>query len=54
MVTRDSQVDLLLKEAYYCLGMSKMTIKDERPKAYNVLKLVEFYEYIGRVAAIRF
>ena len=54
MVTKDSQVNILLKEAYYCLGMSKMTVKDERAEAYNVLKLVEFTEYIGRVAALRF
>ena len=54
MLTKDSQVNILLKEAYYCLGMSKMTIKDERPEAYNVLKLAEFYEYIGRAAATRF
>ena len=54
MVTKDSQVNILLKEAYYCLGMSKMTVKDERVEAYNVLKLVEFTEYIGRIAAIRY
>ena len=37
--------------------MSKMTIKDESEKGklqYNVIKASEFYEFIGRVATIKF
>ena len=51
---RVSNVSLGVQQAYYCLGMSKMTVKEERPEAYNVLKHAEFIEYLARVAEVRF
>ena len=50
-------VRLSERDAYLCFGMSKMTIKDESQRsisAYNVLKLPEFYEYIARVATVKY
>ena len=44
-------------EAYHCYGMSKMTVKNEKENGalkYNVMKPVEFYEYIGRLASVKF
>ena len=57
MVAYKTPVHLTERDAYYCLGMSKMTVKDETAKAalqYNVLKPVEFYEFIGRVATCKY
>ena len=49
-----SNVNLGVQNAYYCLGMSKMTVKDDSPQSYNLLKLPEFYEYLARVADVKF
>ena len=41
----------------YCYGMSKMTVKNELEKGdlkYYTLKPVEFYEYVGRLASVKF
>ena len=51
---RVSNVNLGVQQAYYCMGMSKMTVKDEKAETYNVLKIPEFIEYIARVADLRF
>ena len=50
-------VRLSERDAYFCFGMSKMTIKDESQRSlsqYNILKLPEFYEYIARVALMKY
>ena len=50
-------VRLSERDAYLCFGMSKMTIKDESQRSlsqYNILKLPEFYEYIARVALMKY
>ena len=50
-------VRLSERDAYLCFGMSKMTIKDESQRSgaqYNILKLPEFYEYIARVATVKY
>ena len=51
LMTKQSNVDLSEKEAKYCLGMSKMTVKDEvqNHEEYSKLRFVEFLEYIARV-----
>ena len=44
-------------DAYHCYGMSKMTVKNELDRGtlkYNVMKPVEFYEYLGRLASVKF
>ena len=56
-LTRDSQVNMLEKDAFYCFGMSKMTVVDEVHgglEKYNQMKLVEFFEYLGRAAHLKF
>ena len=57
LATKDSQLHLTEKDAVQCFGLSKMTVKNEIDKPelkYNILKKVEFYEYIGRLAAAKF
>ena len=53
---RMSDLKVTDKNAKFCFGMSKMTVKDEVPQHhdYNRLKLVEFLEMIGRVAYHKF
>ena len=58
MATFGTGLQLEIKRAYHCFGMSKMTVRDENVKSatfkYNVLQPVEFYEYIGRLAHEKF
>ena len=57
LVTHLTPVHLSERQAYNCFGMSKMTVKDESNKGmyqYNVMKPPEFYEFIGRVATVKF
>ena len=44
------------KEARFCYGMSKMTVKDEvnNHEEYDKLRFVEFLEYLGRVAHAKY
>ena len=53
----ETQLKLDRARALHCFGMSKMTVKDENKNAaikFNVLQPVEFYEYIGRLAAEKY
>ena len=57
LATKDTAFNLEIVRAYHAFGMSKMTVRDENKYAvfaYNVLKPVEFYEYIGRLAYEKF
>ena len=57
LVTSMTPVHLSEREAYFCFGMSKMTVKNESMKGtfqYNLMKPQEFYEFIGRVATCKF
>lgn len=44
------------KEIKFCFGMSKMTVKDEvkNVEEYERLRFVEFLEFIGRVAHVKY
>lgn len=52
IVTRGSDIELSEKEARFCFGMSKMTVKDEMKnhQEYDKLRFAEFLEFLGRVA----
>lgn len=52
IVTRGSDIELSEKEARFCFGMSKMTVKDEMKnhQEYDKLRFPEFLEFLGRVA----
>ena len=57
LATKDTLLLMTEPEAYHCYGMSKMTVKNEKENGalkYNVMKPVEFYEYIGRLASVKF
>ena len=57
LVAKDSGLGLSERDAFFCFGMSKMTVKDENEGGtlrYNTLARAEFYEYIGRVAALAY
>lgn len=57
MITKDSKLEITYTDAFLCIGLSKMTIVNEVDGGltkYNVLKLVEFIELIGRLAEIKF
>ena len=57
LMTKESKLGLSEKDAYYCFGMSKMTVKDENEggiQKYNVPTRAEFYEFIARAAALKF
>ena len=56
LVARDSDVMLSEKEARFCLGMSKMTVKDEvsHHAEYEKLRMPEFMEFLGRVAHTKY
>jgi hypothetical protein len=53
---RIPDINLSEKEAKFCFGMSKMTVKDEvkNHAEYDKLKIVEFLEFVGRVAATKY
>ena len=52
MFIHDAGIDISEVELMSCVNMSKMTVINEtvEGKRYQRLKLVEFYEVIGRVA----
>jgi len=56
LVTRGSGLQMSDKEARYCFGMSKMTVKDEvgQHKEYEKLRFAEFLEFLGRIAHAKF
>ena len=56
LMTKDSKVMIRESEALQCYGLSKMTVIDEvqGSKKYDKLELVEFVEYIGRVADFKY
>lgn len=58
LFTDDTDVGLSLKDAVYCMGMSKMTVinENEQPesKKYKTVAFVEFLEMIARVAQSKF
>ena len=56
LMTKDTPVGMNERDTLYCYGMSKMTIIDEKnqSKKYNRLELVEFAEFIGRVADLKY
>jgi len=58
---KDTPLETNIGDATWCFGMSKMTVKDENlvppggaPTQYNKLEFVEFLEFIGRLAELRF
>ena len=58
LATKDTPLLMTEKDAIQCFGLSKMTVKNELDKSgelrYNTLKKVEFYEYVSRLASIKF
>jgi len=56
LVSRDSDIELNEKEARFCFGMSKMTVKDEvkNHDEYDKLKFAEFLEFLGRVSYVKY
>lgn len=58
--TRDTDLALPDKEATYCYGMSKMTVRDENlalkdgRAPHDRLEFVEFLEMLGRIADAKF
>ena len=53
---RKSPIGLSEMDIKFCFGMSKMTVVVENAsiKEYNRLQFVEFLEFIGRIAQIKF
>ena len=56
MLTDNPLIAMSDKEARFCYGMSKMTVKDEvtNHEEFDKLKFVEFLEYLGRVAHAKY
>lgn len=57
LVMRDSGVNLIEKESIFCYGMCKMTVPQESEETtakYKRLAFVEFLEFIGRVAEMKY
>ena len=56
LMTKESKVMIRESDALQCYGLSKMTVADEitHAKKYDKLELVEFAEYIGRVANFKY
>lgn len=56
LMMKNSDVQLSDKETRFCYGMSKMTIREEVEKHddYDNLKYVEFLEFVGRVAHLKY
>ena len=53
---KESNVELSDAEVRFCYGMSKMTVRQEiaRHEDYDNLKYVEFLEFIGRCAHLKY
>lgn len=59
LLTVRSSLELSVRDAIYCYGMSKMTCAEENapgklPDHYQKIEFVEFLEMIGRVAEVKF
>jgi hypothetical protein len=56
LCTKDSQLNISEKDLAFCHGMSKMTVINESAnyKAYQGMQFVEFLEFVGRIAHIKF
>lgn len=56
LVCRQADLKMTDKSVKFCFGMSKMTVQDEvvNRQEYNKLRLVEFLEFIGRVAYLKY
>ena len=57
MASKNTPVELTEREAGFCFGMSKMTLVQdvgEESTGYYKMEQVEFYEFLGRVASLRF
>ncbi|CDW72588.1 UNKNOWN [Stylonychia lemnae] len=56
LMLRDSQLNLIEKDAVYCYGMCKMSVITESNDTwqYKQLKFVELLELIGRIAILKF
>ena len=57
LLTKDSKLGMTEKDAFFCFGMSKMTVKDENDGGlprYNIMTRPEFYEFIARAAAVKY
>ena len=57
LVVKDTDLGLTYKEATFAYGMSKMTVKNELEKGLNPYKkllFVEFLEFVGRCAAVKY
>ena len=57
LVLRDVNLGLSEREVTYCFGISRMTVKNEMEHglaAYNHISYVEFLEFIGRMAHIKY
>jgi len=56
LLTRNSDLQLSEKEARFCFGMSKMTVKDEvtHHAEYEKLRFAEFLEFLGRAAQTKY
>jgi hypothetical protein len=56
LLVQDSNAKMSDKEVKFSFGMSKMSVKDEvkNKESYEVMKLVEFLEFIGRCASAKY
>ena len=56
MATRDAVLNIPEKDVLFCFGYCQMTVTNEERmwKQYHSLQLVEFLEFVGRLAQIKF
>ena len=57
LVMRDSAVGLIEKDSIFCYGMCKMTVpleSEDTSAKYKRLQFVEFLEFLGRVAEVKY
>ena len=56
LMAYESGLQMSDKEAKFCYGMSKMTVSDEvgMTERYRSLNFVEFIEFVGRVAFVKY
>ena len=57
MFTRSVNLGVSIKQLQQAFMLCKMTVENENedgPRDYNIIKFVEFLEFIGRVAYLRF
>ena len=56
-MVKTSGIGLKEREAIFCYGMSRMSVINEMakgPNLYHKMVFVEFLEYIGRVADLKY